>query len=140
MSNKTTPTDVDPIAFINAIEDAGKRADALELLHLFENLSGQPAKMWGPSIIGFGQYDYRYDSGHSGSFFRTGFSPRKSQHSIYIMAGLEKYAEQLDKLGPHKIGKSCLYIKKLSAINLDVLKDIIRDSLDYMNEKYPVEQ
>lgn len=138
MTNKTQPTGSDPVDFIQSIEDTRKRDESLQLLRLFQDITGYQAQMWGPSIIGFGKYEYHYDSGRSGTFFRTGFSPRKNQLSIYIMPGLERYSDKLAELGPHKTGKSCLYIKRLSDIQLSVLESLIRDSLDHMDEKYPI--
>ena len=100
-------------------------------------ITGLPATMWGPSIVGFGRYDYRYDSGHSGSFFRTGFSPRKANLVIYIMPGYQDFSDLLARLGKHRIGKSCLYVNKLADIDLDVLEEIIRAGLARMEELYP---
>ena len=92
--------------------------------------------MWGSSLVGFGRYRYRYESGREGEFFLTGFSPRKTAFTIYIMPGLARYADLCAKLGPHKTGKSCLYVRRLEAIDPDVLEEIIRDSVDFMRAKY----
>ena len=92
--------------------------------------------MWGPSIIGFGSYHYKYDSGREGDAFLTGFSPRAQNMTVYIMPGFSKYEATLKKLGKHKLGKSCLYIKKLEDVDLDILTDIIKDSVEVMNARY----
>lgn len=92
--------------------------------------------MWGPAIVGYGRYRYQYDSGHKGEYMLTGFSPRKSALSIYILPGYRDLSEKLGRLGPHKTGKSCLYIKKLSDVDLDILGSIIEDGLDHMRRNY----
>ncbi len=92
--------------------------------------------MWGTSIIGYGRYEYKYESGREGEFMMTGFSPRKTSSTIYIMPGYQDLSEMLDRLGKHKTGKSCLYINKLSDVDLDVLEEIINFGLDYMRNKY----
>lgn len=134
--NKTKITEVDPAAFVAAVEHPTRRADAEVLLELMEKASGCPPKMWGPSIIGFGRYEYRYDTGREGEFLMTGFSPRKSNLSIYILPGYDDISEQLDRLGKHKKGKSCLYINKLADIDLDVLSEIVADSVTRMRQNY----
>lgn len=125
---KTQVNDASVIAFIDSVEHATRRKDALQLLNLFAAITQQPAKMWGTAIIGFGSYHYRYASGREGDWMRTGFSPRKSNLSLYIMNGFKQYDELLKQLGKHKIGKSCLYINKLANIDLDILKEMIRHS------------
>lgn len=135
--NKTQPTLQDPKDFILSVENETRKKDALELLDIFTEITGQKAVMWGPSLIGFGQYDYKYDSGREGSFFRTGFSPRKSNLVLYIMPGFDNFQSLLDKLGKHRTGSSCLYINKLADIRIEVLSQLIRESLDYMRQKYP---
>lgn len=135
--NKTRPTDIDPEAFIAAIEHPVRRADALILLEMMRRLSGEDACMWGPSIIGFGQYHYKYESGREGDFMRTGFSPRKSGQVVYIMPGYTKFSLILDRLGKFKEGKSCLYITKLADIDLAVLEELVAAGLEEMARKYP---
>ncbi len=93
--------------------------------------------MWGTSIVGFGTYHYKYASGREGDWMLTGFSPRKQALTLYIMAGFEKYQELMDQLGTFKTGKSCLYVKRLSDINLDVLEELVRESVRYMKTQYP---
>ncbi len=135
--NKTKATSVDPKDFIAAVEHDGRRADAETLLHVFSEVIGLEPRMWGPSIIGYGRYHYKYESGREGEFFMTGFSPRKSNLSIYIMPGYSDHSAILDRIGKHKIGKSCLYINKLADVDLDVLKELITAGFDEMKTKYP---
>lgn len=135
--NKTRPTDVSPEDFIAGVEPERRREDALVLLKLFEKVSGEPPKMWGPSIIGYGRYHYRYDSGHEGESMRLGFSPRKANLVVYLMPGYQDFEEERARLGKHKIGKSCLYINKLADIDLGVLKEMAARSLRMLAEKYP---
>lgn len=140
---KTKQTDVDVMAFIDAIENETRRTDAHRLVDLFEAITGDPARMWGPSIIGFGSYHYKYDSGPDGTMARSGFSPRKANIVVYLMSGYEnpeteeKATALRARLGKHKIGKACLYINKLADVDLDVLAEMIRVDLEYMDTKYP---
>ncbi len=134
--NKTKINEVDPVEFVAAVEHPTRRADAEVLLDLMSRASGCPPKMWGPSIIGFGRYEYRYETGREGEFMLTGFSPRKSNLSIYILPGYDDIAEQLDRLGKHKKGKSCLYINKLADIDIDVLTEIVTESVARMRADY----
>ena len=136
-TNKTQPTEQSVVQFITAVTPEQKRQDAFTLLEMMERLSGFKARMWGPSIVGFGQYHYRYDSGREGDFMRIGFSPRKANLSLYIIAGVDQHRELLDQLGKHKTGKSCLYVNKLSDIKLSVLEELILKALAHMAEKYP---
>ncbi|OED41854.1 hypothetical protein AB833_08425 [Chromatiales bacterium (ex Bugula neritina AB1)] len=133
---KTIKTAVNPATFIGSVSNETRRKDALELLDLFAEITGLEAAMWGPSIIGFGRYHYRYASGREGESMMTGFSPRKANLVIYIMPGYRDYSEQLDKLGKHKIGKSCLHINKLADININILREIIADGFQYMQANY----
>jgi hypothetical protein len=135
--NKTQATVTRVEDFVTGIADENQRADARSLIAMMTRLSGEPATMWGPSIIGFGRYRYRYDSGREGEMCRIGFSPRKGQTVLYLIDGFEGHAEVMSKLGKHKTGKSCLYVKRLSDINLVVLEDMCRSSLAYMAAKYP---
>jgi hypothetical protein len=135
--NKTQATVTRVEDFITGIADENQRADARSLIAMMTRLSGEPATMWGPSIIGFGRYRYIYDSGREGEMCRIGFSPRKGQTVLCLIDGFEGHAELMAKLGKHKTGKSCLYVKRLSDINLVVLEDMCRSSLAYMAAKYP---
>lgn len=134
----TVPTGADVRDFIASVEHPTRRADAETLIELMGRITGWEAKMWGPAIIGFGEYHYKYDSGREGDFMRTGFSPRKQNMVVYIMPGYSDYGAILDRLGKHKLGKSCLYINKLADVDLTVLEELIRAGLDDMAKKYPL--
>lgn len=126
---KTKVTPVDPASFIAAVEPVTKRTDAEILDALFRRVTGRQAKMWGPSIIGYGSYHYRYASGHEGDAPRVGFSPRKAKHSIYVLgcgdeASNAKFAPLLARLGKHKVSVACLYVNKLADIDLAVLEEM----------------
>ena len=136
-TNKTVSTPVNPADFIASVADSAQRADTMALDAMMTRLSGEAATMWGPSIIGYGAYHYRYDSGREGDMCRIGFSPRKGQTVIYLVDGYDGKEAQLARLGKHKIGKSCLYIKRLSDVDRNVLEEMIVDSLAYMDAKYP---
>lgn len=133
---KTTPNDKNVQSFLESLEHEGKRADSFRILDLMEAITGEKAKMWGETIIGFGTYHYKYESGREGDWFLTGFSPRKQNLTLYIMAGFEEYAALLDKLGKHKTGKSCLYIKKLADIDIEILKELVEKSVAHMKKAY----
>lgn len=135
--NKTKPTDSSVIDFIDAVNDEEKRDDSRALINLFREVTGDEPKMWGPSIIGFGSYHYVYESGREGDAPLTGFSPRKKELSLYIMAGFSQYDDLMSKLGKHRTGKSCLYVKKLEDIDLVVLRKLVKLSVEYMKKKYP---
>lgn len=126
---KTKQTDASVEAFLRSVEDENKRKDAFAILEMMKEITGEEPKMWGPSIVGFGSYHYKYPSGQEGDWFRTGFSPRKQNLTLYIMNGVESYPDHLARLGKHKIGKSCLYVKKLADVDMEVLRDMIRQSL-----------
>ncbi len=143
---KTKATEVDPRAYIAALPDANRRADAEVLLALFERVTGEPATMWGPSMIGFGAYDYVYDSGHKGTAMRTGFAPRKANLVLYVLDGCAGDSGEgepgeanplLAKLGKHKTGKSCLYINKLADVDMDVVEQLVREGWETMARRYP---
>ena len=134
--NKTRPTEMSPPDFIAGIEHDRRRADGDILLKWFEEVTGYKPKMWGPSIIGYGRYHYKYDSGREGDFLITGFSPRKANLVLYIMPGYRDMSDKLARLGKHKIGKSCLYINKLADIDMDVLREIVDDGVAYMTANY----
>ena len=135
-SNKTVETDASVENFINTVADEQKRKDSWDMIALMKDITGDEPKMWGSSLVGFGQYHYTYESGHEGDFFITGFSPRKTAFTVYIMPGFERYKEKMEKLGPHKTGKSCLYLKNLDVVDREVLEMIIRDSVEVMRERY----
>lgn len=134
--NKTKPTKDSVIEFINQVDNEQKKQDALVLLDLMKSITQEEPVLWGPSLIGFGNYHYKYESGREGDFFIVGFSPRKTALTIYIMPGFERYDELMQQLGKFKTGKSCLYIKKLVDIDMKVLTELIQGSVDYMNKKY----
>lgn len=133
----TKATPVDSAEFLDAVEPAERRADGKTLCALFEAITGEPPKMWGPSIVGFGSYDYKYDSGHEGTSCRLGFSPRKPELVLYVLTGTDEQTAQLARLGKHKVGKSCLYIKRLSDVDMGVLEEMIAASLAHIDAKYP---
>lgn len=135
--NKTTANDNDVDSFIAAVTDERQRDDALQIIGMMQRLTGHPPKMWGPSIIGFGSYHYKYDSGREGDMCRIGFSPRKGKTVLYIVDGFEGHGALLEKLGKFKTGKSCLYLKKLSDVDEAVLEQLIVGSMEWMAGKYP---
>lgn len=137
--SKTKITAVDPTDFINAVDHPTRRADAMALDRLFRRVTGFQPRMWGPTIIGYGQYHYRYATGREGDFLATGFSPRKANLSIYILPGYADFGDLLARLGKHKIGKSCLYVNKLADINLEVLEELIRAGLADLATHWPVQ-
>jgi hypothetical protein len=134
---KTRPTDVAVDAFIDSLPDPQRREDAKKLRDTMERLSGEPAAMWGPSIVGFGRYHYKYDSGHEGEMARLGFSPRARELVLYIAGGFPRHQSLMDRLGKHRTGKSCLYIKRLADVDESVLEQLVTESLAWMREKYP---
>lgn len=135
--NKTQPTALKVADFIDAVPDPQRRDDAKAVCAMMERLSGEPPAMWGPSIVGFGFYHYKYESGREGTMSRIGFSPRAKELVLYLVDGYEGKEAQLARLGKHRIGKSCLYIKKLADVDQAVLEEMITDSLAYMDEHYP---
>lgn len=135
--NKTTETESSVIDFINAVENETKRKDAFQLLSIIQELTGFEPKMWGPSIIGFGSYHYKYDSGHEGDAPLAGFSPRKTAMTVYFYLPEENREELLSKLGKHTSSKACIYIKKLTDIEIEILKKIILLSIEYTQKLYP---
>lgn len=135
-TNKTQVTAVRPANFLAGIEPERRREEGRELLAFFDRVTGLEAQMWGPSIIGYGRYRYTYESGRSGEFFLTGFSPRKSALTLYIMPGYRDMAGKLERLGKHKTGKSCLYINKLADVDMAVLEEIVTDGVAYMRAHY----
>lgn len=134
---KTKVNDASVEDFLNAVEHPVKRADSFVLLEMMTEITGVAPKMWGESIIGFDTYHYVYANGREGDWPIVGFSPRKQHISLYIMPGFVNFETLLEKLGKHKTSKSCLYINKLTDVDLDILKKIIVQSVEYMREKYP---
>jgi len=130
---KTRRNDNDVLAFIEAVEDDQRREDALAVLKLFEDVTGLEPQMWGDSIVGFGSYHYKYASGREGEWMLTGFSPRKKNLTLYIMSGFDAYESLLKKLGKYKTGKSCLYISKLEDVDIEVLCELVRQSVEQMS-------
>lgn len=134
---KTRATEVDVDAFLAAVQPDERRRDGEALRAMFTRVTGEPARMWGPSIVGFGSYRYRYESGHSGVMCRVGFSPRKAELVLYVLAETDAQAELLARLGKHRTGKGCLYVKRLSAVDPDVLEQIVLVAFDFMNRTWP---
>ena len=134
---KTKPTVVSVADFIAAVENPKRRADAETLCALFEEISGEPPKMWGPSIIGFGRYHYKYASGHEGDAPRLGFSPRKAQTVVYVMSGFEGQEAMIARIGKVKTSVACMYVNRLDQIDLGVLREMAVASLAQMRELYP---
>ena len=134
LKTKTTGQSVEK--FIQGITDEQRQRDCNSVLHIMRDITKAEPKMWGNSIVGFGSYHYKYDSGREGEWFLTGFSPRKHYLTLYIMAGFNDYDELMNRLGKYKTGKSCLYIKKLEDINQSVLKKLIKTSVDHLSGKY----
>jgi len=134
---KTRKTNASPTAFLDAIEDDARRKDCAALVRIMKRVTKAPPRMWGPSIVGFGSYHYVYESGREGDWFLTGFSPRKRDLTVYIMAGFDRYDALLEKLGKHATGKSCLYLKRLDDVDLDVLEELIQASVEHLAKRYP---
>lgn len=134
---KTKETDANVIEFIEAVESPKKREDAYRLLDIFAETTGFEAKMWGPSIIGFGSYHYVYQSGHEGDAPLAGFSPRKAKISLYFSPDDNEREALLAKFGKHTSGKSCVYINKVDDIDVDVLKQLITSSVEFLRKTYP---
>lgn len=132
--NKTQETELSVNDFILKIEDETKRKDAFTLLEILERVSGFKAKLWGPSIIGFGTYHYKYESGHEGDAPILAFSPRATALTVYLSAGFDLRDTLLEKLGKHKASKGCVYIKKLADIDLGVLENILLQQIKYTEE------
>ncbi|MCF7903309.1 MAG: DUF1801 domain-containing protein [Candidatus Marinimicrobia bacterium] len=131
---KTKPTGNDVHAFLNTISDESKRADAHNILELLESIVGEPAKMWGASIIGVGEYHYKYASGREGDWFLAGFSPPKQALALYLMSGIDRFGELLSQLEKYKTGKGCLYIIRLSDVDMTALEKRIRASVKHLKE------
>lgn len=138
MSDAKTKPGGDVAAFLAAVEPEGRRAEAMALDGLFRRVTGWEPVLWGPSIVGYGRYRYRYASGREGEWPATGFSPRRAEHSIYIMPGYADFGEILSRLGRHRMGKSCLYVRRLSDIDLEVLEELVRAGLRDLGAQWPV--
>ncbi len=134
---KTQETDESVISFIESIDSDKKKSDAYKLLEIFTETSGYSAKMWGESIIGFGSYHYKYPTGHEGDAALVGFSPRKAKISLYFATGDEQRKALLSELGKHTSGAACVYINKLDDIDSDVLKKLILQSIEFLQNLYP---
>lgn len=132
---KTRPTGESVTSFLQDVEDERRRADAFAVLEMMRRITGEEPEMWGPSIVGFGSYHYEYESGRAGDWFETGFSPRKTALTLYIMSGFREHDELMARLGKHKTGKSCLYIKRLEDVDLQVLEELIRRSVEHVRAR-----
>lgn len=135
--NKTRPTAVEPSAFIAALNDERRRRESDALIELMREVTGEEPVMWGPSIVGFGSYHYKYESGREGDMPRAGFSPRKAAMTVYCTPGFTEQSDLLEQLGPHKTGSSCLYIRRLDDVDLDVLRQIVARSVSQLAEICP---
>ncbi len=133
---KTKETNKSVTRFLGTIADETKRNDCLELLAMMEEITNSKAKMWGDTIVGFGNYHYKYASGREGDWFVTGFSPRKQNLTIYIMPGFSNYETLMTKIGKHKTSKSCLYVKRLDDLDRKILKRLVAQSVKQMCEIY----
>lgn len=134
---KTKENDKSVFEYIESVESPQKREDAYKLLDIFSDVSGYQAKMWGPSIIGFGKYHYKYPTGHEGDAPLVGFSPRKAKISLYFATGDTEREKLLEKFGKHTSGKACVYINKLADIDTEVLEELITQSIDFLRRTYP---
>ncbi len=135
--NKTTKTSISVNDFISALKDETKREDSFKLIELLKKQTGLEPKMWGPSIVGFGSYHYKYESGHEGDSPLVGFSPRAAAITLYLSGHFEKREEWLEKLGKHKTDKGCIYIKKLDEIHIEVLQKMIANHIKHIQKLYP---
>jgi hypothetical protein len=122
--------------FLGSVDNEKRRKDARTVLKLMQEITGEKPAMWGSSIVGFGSYHYRYESGREGDWMLTGFSPRKQALTLYIMSGFRRYEDLMSRLGKYKTGKSCLYVKNLEDIDLDVLRELIAESVVFMRRTY----
>jgi hypothetical protein len=135
MAPKTTLNDTDVDAFLDGIADAHKREDSRALCRMIAEETGEPPRMWGSSIVGFGSFHYVYASGREGDWMALGFSPRKQNLTLYLMDGFTGYAELLARLGKHSTGKSCLYVKRLADVDVDVLREMVRRSYAHTTDR-----
>lgn len=139
-TNKTKQTEQSVTDFIDSVADEAKRDDCVEIIKFITDLTGLQPNMWGPGIVGFGSYHYTYESGREGDAPLVGFSPRASALTIYLAVYDDWKEDLLQKLGKHKMGKGCLYVKKLSDVDLDTLKEMIVISVAYLKSKYPTSE
>lgn len=133
---KTKPRKVSVPAFLKSVEHETRRRDAKVIKEMMTRITGEKPKIWGDTIVGFGSYHYKYESGREGDWMLTGFSPRKSAMSLYIMPGYGEFDEIISRLGKHKTGKACLYINKLKDIDMAVLEELVTKSVAWMRKKY----
>ena len=131
---KTKPTNASVEKFLNQVADEARREDCFKVAKMMEEITGEKPKMWGPSIVGFGSYHYKYASGQEGDWPIAAFSPRKQDLTLYLLPGFQEHAELMQQLGKHRTGKSCLYIKRLSDVHGPTLKKLIRESVKRMKE------
>ncbi|SHI79576.1 DUF1801 domain-containing protein [Wenxinia saemankumensis] len=136
--NSTRPTGVPVEEYIAGVEPEGRRVDAIRLDAIFRQVTGWAPAMWGPSMIGYGAYDYRYESGRSGTFLATGFAPRRANMVVYILPGYAEFGTILSRVGPHRTGKSCLYLGRLDRVDTDVLAELIAAGLADLGRRWPV--
>jgi len=136
-SLKIQANDGDVLAYLNTIEHERKREDAFTVLRMMEEITGEKAAMWGDSIVGFGMYQYTYESGRTGEWFLTGFAPRKQNLTLYIISGFNEFDALREQLGKHKVGSSCLYINKLADVDMDTLRDLVTQSVAHMKKTNP---
>ncbi len=134
---KTQKNDADVEAFLNNVEPDKKRQDSFAIMNLMQEVTGEEPVMWGPSIVGFGSYRFKYESGRTGEWMLVGFAPRKQNLTLYIMPGFEHYDQLLSKLGKFSTGKSCLYIKKMEDVDEGVLRKLVHQSLEHMKKTNP---
>ncbi len=132
---KTKATKESVTSFLNKISDKTRREDCFAVLDIMKEVTGEEPKMWGPSIVGFGTYHYKYESGREGDWMITGFSPRKGDLTLYIMPGFDAFPDLMKKLGKFKTGKSCLYIKKLEDVDAGVLRQLVKQSVKKMTKR-----
>ncbi len=132
---KTVKNDQPVDLFLQKVEDPNKRQDSYTILEMMETITGEKAKMWGDSLVGFGDIHYKYASGREGDWMLTAFSPRKQNLTLYIMSGFDQHAELLARLGKYKTGKGCLYINRLSDVDQNVLRELIQESVKFLKEK-----
>jgi hypothetical protein len=134
--NKTRKTDASVTAYLDSVENERRRQDGYALLKMMREVTGEEPAMWGESMIGFGTYHYKYDSGREGDMMMVGFAPRKQAMSVYIMAGFDEYDDLLDRLGKHRTGASCLYINKLADVDEAVLRELVARSYEHMKDAH----
>jgi hypothetical protein len=134
---KTKRTDESVEQFLNTVADPKRRQDCFTILEIMKQATGAEPKMWGSSIVGLGRYHYKYASGRENDWFQAGFSPRKDNLTLYLMSGYEQFGDLLKKLGKHKLGKGCLYIKKIDDIDLPTLKELVEQSVEHLKKTNP---